>query len=144
MAYGLSLARRGVRHPASGKLVASLCQDEHGAGTANIHAGSALLATGGICMLGDLSGFRKDKLDDIQSGRPNLRFVKMPSLEITSLACQFWTAARCPCSSPARSMAKMSTSSFTFQSCAASGPSQTPPTRLGALGRRTTPPWERR
>ncbi|XP_051910476.1 minichromosome maintenance domain-containing protein 2 [Hippocampus zosterae] len=67
MAYGLSLAQRGVRHPASGKLVASLSQDEHGAGTANIHAGSALLATGGICMLGDLSGFRKDKLDDIQS-----------------------------------------------------------------------------
>uniref|UniRef100_A0A3Q2Y5Y0 Minichromosome maintenance domain containing 2 n=1 Tax=Hippocampus comes TaxID=109280 RepID=A0A3Q2Y5Y0_HIPCM len=67
MAYGLSLARRGVRHSASGKLVASLSQDEHGAGTANIHAGSALLATGGICMLGDLSGFRKDKLDDIQS-----------------------------------------------------------------------------
>ncbi|XP_077364838.1 minichromosome maintenance domain-containing protein 2 [Festucalex cinctus] len=67
MAYGLSLARRGVRHPASGKMFASLSQDEHGAGTANIHAGSALLATGGVCMLGDLSSFRKDKLDAIQS-----------------------------------------------------------------------------
>ncbi|XP_077409948.1 minichromosome maintenance domain-containing protein 2 isoform X2 [Vanacampus margaritifer] len=67
MAYGLSLARRGVRHPASGKLFASLSQDQHGAGTANIHAGSALLANGGVCMLGDLSSFRKDKLDAIQS-----------------------------------------------------------------------------
>ncbi|XP_061522320.1 minichromosome maintenance domain-containing protein 2 [Phycodurus eques] len=67
MAYGLSLARRGVRHSAPGEMFASLSRDEHGAGTANIHAGSALLATGGICMLGDLSGFTKDKLDAIQS-----------------------------------------------------------------------------
>ncbi|XP_077480785.1 minichromosome maintenance domain-containing protein 2 isoform X1 [Stigmatopora argus] len=67
MTYGLSLAQRGVRHPASGKLFASLSQDEHGAGTANIHAGSVLLAGGGVCMLGDLSGFKKDKLDAIQS-----------------------------------------------------------------------------
>ncbi|XP_061122003.1 minichromosome maintenance domain-containing protein 2 [Syngnathus typhle] len=67
MAYALSLARRGVRHPASEKMFASLSQDEHGVGTANIHAGSALLATGGICMLGDLNGFVKDELDAIQS-----------------------------------------------------------------------------
>lgn len=50
-------------------MFASLSRDEHGAGTANIHAGSALLATGGICMLGDLSCYKKDKLDAIQSGR---------------------------------------------------------------------------
>ncbi|XP_056155687.1 minichromosome maintenance domain-containing protein 2 [Lampris incognitus] len=67
MAYGLGLAGRGVRHQASGEMFASLSQDEHGTGTANIHAGSALLATGGICMLGDLSCYRKDKLDAIQS-----------------------------------------------------------------------------
>ncbi|XP_047424227.1 minichromosome maintenance domain-containing protein 2 isoform X2 [Mugil cephalus] len=67
MAYSLSLARRGVRHQASGELFASLSRDEHGAGTANIHAGSALLATGGICMLGDLGCYKKDKLDAIQS-----------------------------------------------------------------------------
>lgn len=46
----------------------SLSRDEHGAGTANIHAGSALLATGGICKLGDLGCYKKDKLDHIQSG----------------------------------------------------------------------------
>lgn len=69
MTYGLSLAGRGVRHQASGEMFASLARDEHGAGTANIHAGSALLATGGICMLGDLGCYKKDRLDAIQSGR---------------------------------------------------------------------------
>ncbi|XP_028288320.1 minichromosome maintenance domain-containing protein 2 [Parambassis ranga] len=67
MGYSLSLACRGVRHQPSGEMFASLSRDEHGAGTANIHAGSALLATGGICMLGDLGFYKKDKLDAIQS-----------------------------------------------------------------------------
>ncbi|XP_054893794.1 minichromosome maintenance domain-containing protein 2 isoform X1 [Poeciliopsis prolifica] len=67
MTYSLSLACRGVRHQASAEMFASLSRDEHGAGTANIHAGSALLASGGICMLGDLGFYRKDKLDYIQS-----------------------------------------------------------------------------
>ncbi|XP_073344908.1 minichromosome maintenance domain-containing protein 2 [Pagrus major] len=67
MTYSLSLACRGVRHQASGEMFASLSRDEHGAGTANIHAGSALLATGGICMLGDLGCYKKDRLDALQS-----------------------------------------------------------------------------
>ncbi|XP_029313793.1 minichromosome maintenance domain-containing protein 2 isoform X2 [Cottoperca gobio] len=67
MTYSLSLACRGVRHQASGEMFASLSRDGHGAGTANIHAGSALLATGGICMLGDLGCYKKDRLDAIQS-----------------------------------------------------------------------------
>ncbi|KAM4718288.1 minichromosome maintenance domain-containing protein 2 [Anableps anableps] len=67
MTYSLGLACRGVRHQASAEMFASLSRDEHGAGTANIHAGSALLASGGICMLGDLSFYKKDKLDYIQS-----------------------------------------------------------------------------
>ncbi|XP_069369127.1 minichromosome maintenance domain-containing protein 2 isoform X3 [Paralichthys olivaceus] len=67
LTYSLSLAFRGVRHPASGEMFASLSRDEHGAGTANIHAGSALLATGGICMVGELGCYKKDKLDSIQS-----------------------------------------------------------------------------
>lgn len=68
MSYGLSLACRGVRHHSSGELLASLSRDSHGTGTANIHAGSALLATGGICMLGDLSCYKKERLDTLQSG----------------------------------------------------------------------------
>ncbi|XP_041817731.1 minichromosome maintenance domain-containing protein 2 [Chelmon rostratus] len=67
MMHSLSLACRGVRHQASGEMFASLSRDEHGAGTANIHAGSALLATGGICMLGDLGCYKKDRLDAMQS-----------------------------------------------------------------------------
>ncbi|KAF7213916.1 minichromosome maintenance domain-containing protein 2 [Nothobranchius furzeri] len=67
MTYSLSLACRGVRHQASGEMFAYLSRDEHGAGTANIHAGSALLATEGICMLGDLGLYKKDKMDSIQS-----------------------------------------------------------------------------
>ncbi|XP_034998862.2 minichromosome maintenance domain-containing protein 2 [Hippoglossus stenolepis] len=67
LTYSLGLAIRGVRHQVSGEMFASLSRDEHGAGTANIHAGSALLATGGICMVGDLGCYKKDKLDSIQS-----------------------------------------------------------------------------
>ncbi|MEQ2175167.1 hypothetical protein GOODEAATRI_015347 [Goodea atripinnis] len=67
MTYSLSLACRGVRHQAFGEMFACLSRDEHGAGTANIHAGSALLASGGICMLGDLGFYKKDKLDYIQT-----------------------------------------------------------------------------
>ena len=68
MTFGLSLAHRGIRHQSSREIFASLSRDEHGAGTANIHAGSALLATGGICSLGDISCYKKDKLDAIQIG----------------------------------------------------------------------------
>nr|XP_057915667.1 minichromosome maintenance domain-containing protein 2 isoform X2 [Doryrhamphus excisus] len=67
MRYSLSLSCRGVMHEGSGEMFASLSHDEHGVGTAKIHAGSALLASSGICMLGDLSGFKKDKLDSIES-----------------------------------------------------------------------------
>lgn len=68
MTYSLGLAARGVRHPVTGELFTSLSRDEHGAGTANVHAGSALLATGGVCLLGDLTLYKKDKIDTLQSG----------------------------------------------------------------------------
>lgn len=63
------MSAHGVRHQATGEMFASLSRDVHGAGTVNIHAGSALLATGGICMLGDLGCYKKERLDAIQSGR---------------------------------------------------------------------------
>lgn len=68
MTYSLALAERRVRHHATGELFSSLSKDEHGVGTANIHAGSALLATGGVCLLGDLTLYKKDKMDALQSG----------------------------------------------------------------------------
>ncbi|KAM3593117.1 uncharacterized protein V6R79_006501 [Siganus canaliculatus] len=67
MMHSLKLACRGIRHQPPSEMFASLSRDEHGAGTANIYAGSALLATGGICMLGDLGCYKKDKLAAIQS-----------------------------------------------------------------------------
>ncbi|XP_053467372.1 minichromosome maintenance domain-containing protein 2 [Ictalurus furcatus] len=67
MTYSLGLAARGIRHPVTGELFASLSRDDHGAGTANIHAGSALLAAGGVCLLGDLTCYKKDRIDTLQS-----------------------------------------------------------------------------
>ncbi|KAK1806200.1 hypothetical protein P4O66_000087 [Electrophorus voltai] len=67
MTYCLGLAARGVRHPVTGELFASLSRDDHGTGTANIRAGSALLATGGVCLLGDLTCYKRDRIDALQS-----------------------------------------------------------------------------
>ncbi|TSK98482.1 MCM domain-containing protein 2 [Bagarius yarrelli] len=67
MTYSLGLAARSIRHPVTGELFTSLSKDEHGAGTANIHAGSAFLAAGGVCLLGDLTFYKKDRIDILQS-----------------------------------------------------------------------------
>ncbi|CAL8399371.1 unnamed protein product [Gadus morhua 'NCC'] len=103
MAYSLSLAVRGVRHQAQGEMFASLSRDEHGTGTANIHAGAALLASGGVCMLGDLGGFRKDKLDAIQSVLesravavfvPGRRYGEEADQQLSfPVRCSFWALA---------------------------------------------------
>ncbi|XP_046879505.1 minichromosome maintenance domain-containing protein 2 [Hypomesus transpacificus] len=103
MTYSLGLAGRGVRHQATGEMFASLSRDEHGAGTANVHAGSALLATGGICMLGDLGGYRRDKMDAVQSALES-RVVSVfvpgkkygedaPQTLSFPLQCSFWALA---------------------------------------------------
>ncbi|KAL1006484.1 hypothetical protein UPYG_G00072960 [Umbra pygmaea] len=103
MMYSLTLAGRGVRHNASGEMFAYLSRDEHGAGTANIHAGSALLATGGVCMLGDLGNYRKDKMDALQSAlESRLVSVLIPGKKYGedadeqvcfSIQCSFWALA---------------------------------------------------
>ncbi|KAL4630931.1 MCM domain-containing protein 2 [Arapaima gigas] len=67
MTYSLGFASRGIRHQATRDIVASLSEDEHGAGTANIHGGDALLANSGILLLGDLATYRKDKMDALRS-----------------------------------------------------------------------------
>lgn len=148
MTYSLRFACRGVRHQASAEMFASLSRDEHGAGTANIHAGSALLATGGICMLGDLGCYKKERLDSLQSGRAPkwlvillqrlcaLQLMFVPPLLNVS---QFWRVAQCLCSSQGRSMVRMLTNSFPSLSSAASGPSQMP---LDGLGGQSPPFWE--
>ncbi|KAM9416981.1 minichromosome maintenance domain-containing protein 2 [Salvelinus alpinus] len=103
MMYSLGLAGRGVRHPATGEMFASLSRDEHGAGTANIHAGSALLATGGVCMLGDLGHHRKDKMDALQSALesrtvsviiPGKKYGEDADQQISfPVQCSFWALA---------------------------------------------------
>ncbi|XP_030611869.1 minichromosome maintenance domain-containing protein 2 isoform X1 [Archocentrus centrarchus] len=109
MAYSLSLAYRGVRHQASREMFACLSRDEHGTGTANIRAGSALLATGGICMLGDLSCYKKDKLDSIQSVLesrtlsvfiPGKKYGEDADQQLSfPVQCSFWALADSSCRS---------------------------------------------
>ncbi|XP_064244122.1 minichromosome maintenance domain-containing protein 2 isoform X2 [Passer domesticus] len=65
--YSLCLLPRGIRHPPSGDIFPSVSKDKHGTGSASIQACSAVLAKGGICCIGDLSSYKKDKLELLQS-----------------------------------------------------------------------------
>ncbi|NXE11734.1 MCMD2 protein, partial [Lophotis ruficrista] len=65
--YSICLLPRGIRHPSSSEIFPSVSKDKHGTGSASIHACSAALAKGGICYIGDLSSYKKDKLELLQS-----------------------------------------------------------------------------
>ncbi|NXW95027.1 MCMD2 protein, partial [Alopecoenas beccarii] len=65
--YSLCLLPRGIRHPPSSDIFPSVSKDKHGTGSASIQACSAVLAKGGVCYLGDLSSYKKDKLELLQS-----------------------------------------------------------------------------
>ncbi|XP_050174544.1 minichromosome maintenance domain-containing protein 2 isoform X1 [Myiozetetes cayanensis] len=65
--YSLCLLPRGIRHPPSSEIFPSVSKDKHGTGSASIQACSAVLAKGGICYIGDLSSYKKDKLELLQS-----------------------------------------------------------------------------
>ncbi|XP_075600064.1 minichromosome maintenance domain-containing protein 2 [Balearica regulorum gibbericeps] len=65
--YSLCLLPRGIRHPPSSEIFPSVSKDKHGTGSASIQACSAVLAKGGICYIGDLSSYKKDKLESLQS-----------------------------------------------------------------------------
>ncbi|KAJ7411975.1 MCM domain-containing protein 2 [Willisornis vidua] len=56
-----------IRHPPSSEIFPSVSKDKHGTGSASIHACSTVLAKGGICYIGDLSSYKKDKLELLQS-----------------------------------------------------------------------------
>ncbi|XP_019383300.1 PREDICTED: MCM domain-containing protein 2 [Gavialis gangeticus] len=66
--YSICLVPRGIRHPPSSNIFPTVCKDKHGTGTASIQASSALLAKGGVCFIGELSLYKKDKLELLQSG----------------------------------------------------------------------------
>ncbi|XP_058131588.1 minichromosome maintenance domain-containing protein 2 isoform X2 [Dasypus novemcinctus] len=65
--FSINLVPRGVRHPASTEIFPTLSKNKCGTGAVNVQAGSALLAKGGICFIGDLSSHKKDKLEQLQA-----------------------------------------------------------------------------
>ncbi|XP_015264418.1 PREDICTED: MCM domain-containing protein 2 [Gekko japonicus] len=65
--YSVCLVARGIKHIPSGEVFPTVSKDKHGTGIASIQAGSALLAKGGICFIGELSSYKKDKLEQLQS-----------------------------------------------------------------------------
>ncbi|KAG9478874.1 hypothetical protein GDO78_012504, partial [Eleutherodactylus coqui] len=67
MKYGISLIPRGVCHTHFNDIFATVTKDELGTGTAIIHAGSALMAKGGVCYIGDINMYKKEKLDPLLS-----------------------------------------------------------------------------
>ncbi|XP_063781083.1 minichromosome maintenance domain-containing protein 2 isoform X4 [Pseudophryne corroboree] len=65
--YSICLVPRGVNHAQCNDVFATVTKDELGTGTAVIHAGSALMAKGGVCLIGDINLHKKDKLDHLLS-----------------------------------------------------------------------------
>ncbi|XP_049637774.1 minichromosome maintenance domain-containing protein 2 [Suncus etruscus] len=65
--FSLNLVPRGIRHPVSAEIFPTLTSNKYGTGARSIQAGSALLAKGGICFIGDLTSHKKDKLEQLQS-----------------------------------------------------------------------------
>ncbi|XP_036914563.1 minichromosome maintenance domain-containing protein 2 [Sturnira hondurensis] len=65
--FSINLVPRGIRHPVSTEIFPTLSRNNYGTGAVSIQAGSALLAKGGICFIGDLASHKKDKLEQLQS-----------------------------------------------------------------------------
>ncbi|CAI9549944.1 unnamed protein product [Staurois parvus] len=103
MSYSVSLLPRGVRHTPFNDIFATVRKDEHGTGTAIIHAGSALMAKGGACFIGDINSHKKDQLDHLKSvleSRNTAMFIpgKKYGVDVDHqifipLQCNFWAYA---------------------------------------------------
>ncbi|XP_007527130.1 minichromosome maintenance domain-containing protein 2 [Erinaceus europaeus] len=65
--FSINLVPRGIRHLVSTEIFPTLSRNKYGTGAGSIQAGSALLAKGGICFIGDLASHKKDKLEQLQS-----------------------------------------------------------------------------
>nr|XP_048276288.1 minichromosome maintenance domain-containing protein 2 isoform X3 [Myodes glareolus] len=65
--YSMNLVSRGIRHPVSTEVFPTVSRNKYGTGAVSIQAGSALLAKGGVCFIGDLASHKKDKLEQLQS-----------------------------------------------------------------------------
>ncbi|XP_045437413.1 minichromosome maintenance domain-containing protein 2 isoform X2 [Pipistrellus kuhlii] len=76
-------------------------RNNYGTGAVSIQAGSALLAKGGICFIGDLSSYKKDKLEQLQSVMesrsitvyiPGKKFGDDSNQQTTfPIQCSFWS-----------------------------------------------------
>ncbi|XP_004588085.2 minichromosome maintenance domain-containing protein 2 isoform X1 [Ochotona princeps] len=65
--FSINLVPRGIRHLDSAEIFPTVSRNKYGTGAVSIQAGSALLAKGGICFIGDLASHKKDKLEQLQS-----------------------------------------------------------------------------
>ncbi|XP_011515770.1 minichromosome maintenance domain-containing protein 2 isoform X4 [Homo sapiens] len=65
--FSINLVPRGIRHLVSTEIFPTLSRNKYGTGAVSIQAGSALLAKGGICFIGDLASHKKDKLEQLQT-----------------------------------------------------------------------------
>ena len=70
LGHGAGLARRCVRHTCTGPLAGRAARPavDGSAARAELEAGSLLLARGGVCLLGDLSKYRREALHALQKG----------------------------------------------------------------------------
>ncbi|MBN3309675.1 MCMD2 protein, partial [Amia calva] len=103
LTYSLGLVPRAIRHWSLGEMFPSVTKDQHGTGTANIQAGSALLATGGICFIGDLASYKREKLELLQSALetraaavfiPGKKYGEDADQQLCfPLQCNFWALA---------------------------------------------------
>ncbi|KFP83745.1 MCM domain-containing protein 2 [Acanthisitta chloris] len=99
--YSLCLLPRGIRHPPSSDIFPSVAKDKHGTGSASIQACSAVLAKGGVCYIGDLSSYKKDKLELLQSALesrtttvfiPGKKYGEETDQQVTiSIQTNFWS-----------------------------------------------------
>ncbi|XP_023389048.1 minichromosome maintenance domain-containing protein 2 isoform X3 [Pteropus vampyrus] len=65
--FSINLVPRGIRHPVSAEIFPTVSRNKYGTGAVSVQAGSALLAKGSICFIGDLASHKKDKLEQLQS-----------------------------------------------------------------------------
>ncbi|XP_075861366.1 minichromosome maintenance domain-containing protein 2 [Microcebus murinus] len=99
--FSINLVPRGICHPVSAEIFPTLSRNKYGTGAVSIQAGSALLAKGGICFIGDLASHKKDKLEQLQSVLesrsitvyiPGKKFGGDIDQQMTfPVQCSFWT-----------------------------------------------------
>ncbi|XP_029412869.1 minichromosome maintenance domain-containing protein 2 isoform X2 [Nannospalax galili] len=99
--FSMNLISRGIHHPVSTEVFPTVSRNKYGTGAVSIQAGSALLAKGGICFIGDLASHKKDKLEQLQSVLesrsitayiPGKKFGEDIDQQMTfPIQCSFWS-----------------------------------------------------